>query len=204
MRTGRQLLALCWISISGMALAEQAGGGLLRHTGSPDAPVLFAAAPWAVLTVADLGAEIDAATVSDVELADLNGDGRKDICVAWYATDFSQMAANRRVLTVFFDQGTGFARGQDIDLYIPDYDVPARSVFRNGTSEIAVGDFDGDGDLDLAVLPFFGDELWFLENLGDGTFVPHLCFPFGFNSTGNFLTPRRRWRVISMAMVAMI
>jgi hypothetical protein len=41
----------------------------------------------------------------------------------------------------------------------------------------------------LAVTPFFGDELWLIENLGDGSFTQHLKYPFGYNSTGNTLTP---------------
>lgn len=142
------------------------------------------------LTVATLGDEFNPADISDVEVADFNGDGRKDIAVAWFATDPDDRSNNLRYLTLYFGVGThGFERAVDIDLYIPDEQIEALSVFRNGSSDIGVGDFDGDGDLDLAVTVFFGDELWFIENLGDGQFVPYLKFPFGYNSTGNFQTP---------------
>ena len=37
--------------------------------------------------------------------------------------------------------------------------------------------------------PFFGDELWLVENLGAREFVGHLKLPFVINSTGNPITP---------------
>jgi hypothetical protein len=151
-------------------------------------PVLFRSNPLS-LTVAQLEAQFDYATVSDVEIADFDRDGLNDIAVAWFATDLEDRWANRRRLSVFRGTGTGFELLADIDLYIPDPNVPALSVFRNGTADIAVGDFDGDGDADIAATAFFGDELWVLENDGAGRFTAHLKFPFYFNSTGNFITP---------------
>lgn len=142
------------------------------------------------LTVLSLGAEIEAADITDVEVADFDGDGRNDIAVAWYATDVHDMTSNQRFLTFYFGYGSdSFVRAADLDLYIPNYQIEALSIFRNGSADIGVGDFDGDGDPDLVVTPFFGDELWFIENLGDGAFEQHLKFPFGFNTTGNFQTP---------------
>jgi len=153
----------------------------------PDHPLLFKAKPN-ILNLTVLGSAFDVGTVSDVEVADFNLDGRPDVAAAWYATDLQNSAANLRVLTIFANEGAAFRRVADIDLYVHS-DIEALSVFRNGTSDIGQGDFDGDGDIDLAVAPFFGDELWFIENLGQFAFAKHLKFPFGFNSPGNFLTP---------------
>jgi hypothetical protein len=142
------------------------------------------------LTLAEFGAEIDRADITDVEVADFDGDGRNDVAAAWFATDLDDMSNNQRFLTFFFGcEPDAFVRGPDLDLYIPNYVIEALSVFRNGSSDIGVGDFDGDGDPDLAVTAFHGDELWFIENLGGGAFAQHLKFPYGFNSTGNLQTP---------------
>jgi hypothetical protein len=142
------------------------------------------------LTVAVLDEQIDCADITDIEVADFNGDGRNDIAVAWYATDLDDRDNNLRFLTLYFGTGTdGFTRGADFDLYIPNDWIDALSVFRHGPADIGVGDFDGDGDPDLAVTVFFGDELWLIENLGGGQFAQHLKFPYDFNSAGNFQTP---------------
>ncbi len=166
--------------------AKQAAAGREE----PNTPLtLYVPAPL-TLTVAVLAEETDCADITDVEVADFNGDGRNDIAVAWYMTDLDEMANNLRTLTLYFGTGAdSFDRAADIDLYIPNYVIEALSIFRNGPADVGVGDFDGDGDADLAVTPFFGDELWLIENLGDGAFTRHLKFPFGFNSTGNFQTP---------------
>jgi hypothetical protein len=146
------------------------------------------------LQVAQIGSAFDLATISDIEVADFDLDGREELAVAWFATDLHDTSANLRRLTIYrlipsADNGLQFSVMADLNLYVPDPAVPALSIFRNGTADVGVGDFDGDGDPDLAVHAFFGDELWFIENLGDGTFQPHLSFPFYFNSTGNFITP---------------
>ncbi len=179
-----EVLADDFIAIGSSPIDRTCGGG------DPiDPPTFFLSEPW-TLDVATLGEEIDAADITDLEVADFNADGRNDIAIAWYATDFENMENNSRYLSVYFGTGLGsFIHAADYDLYIPNYIFEALSVFRNGPADIGLGDFDGDGDPDLAVTPFFGDELWFLENLGDGTFEQYLKFPFGFNTTGNFQTP---------------
>ena len=99
---------------------------------SPLAGVLYVPRPL-VLHVAKPGPTIDSATISDIAVADFDGDGRKDIAVAWYATDNEDIGKNQRFLTIYFNDGATFTRGADIDLYIPDYDNEAYSVFRIGT-----------------------------------------------------------------------
>jgi len=171
-------------------VAVLAALGVAPALASERLPLLLRASPVR-LTVATLPPAYDVVTVTDVELVDLDGDRRLDIVVAWFATDLQNAAAGRRSLTIFANVGNEFARVADIDLFVYDAGVPARSIFRNGTAEVAVGNFDGDGDFDLAVTAFYGDELWLIENLGGFQFAPRLAFPFGFNSTGNFITPPR-------------
>jgi hypothetical protein len=146
------------------------------------------------LQVAQIGPAFEVAAISDIEVADFDLDGRKELAVAWFATDLQDASANLRRLTIYrltpsADNGLQFNVMADLNLYVPDPVVPALSIFRNGTADVGLGDFDGDGDPDLAVHAFFGDELWFIENVGDGVFLPHLRFPFYYNSTGNFITP---------------
>lgn len=142
-----------------------------------------------VLTAAELPSGYDFGTVTDVALLDFDTDGRRDVVAAWYATDIEKVFPPRRILTLFRNTGVGFEVYREFDLYIPDENMPALSVFYQGTSEIAVGDFDGDGDDDLAVFAFFGDEMWLIENMGDGDFAKYLRYPFDINSSGMFITP---------------
>ncbi len=154
-------------------------------------PLLYKTSPI-TLRVADFGPNITSASITDVAVADFNGDGRKDLAVAWYATDPDDPSACLRAISIFGNTATGFDLVATINLYLPDPDgYDPLSIFRNGTAAIAVGDFDGDGDPDLAATAFFGDELWFIENRGDWQFTPYLKFPYGFNSDGNFITPPR-------------
>jgi hypothetical protein len=172
-------------------IANQAAAEVTPEHPSPAflRPLLLKPNPLLV-SVEVLSPSIDWATITDVKVADFDDDGRNDLAVAWFSTDFQDLIHNsRRMLSIFFGDGAGFRPAQHYDLYIPDAACPAMSVFRFGTSTIGVGDFDGDGDLDLAVLAFFGDEIWFLENRGDGTFEQHLRFLFGVNTAGNFVTP---------------
>jgi len=160
-------------------------GPLFRGLGS----TLFVATPI-ILNVASVAQTAESAQITDLRVADFDGDGRNDLCVAWFISDYTNPTNNVRKLSFWWGTGlSAMLRGADIDLYIPDPNVESLSVFRNGPSQIAIGDFDGDGDPDLAVLPYFGDELWFIENLGNRQFFPHLRFTFGFNTTGNFQTP---------------
>ncbi len=134
--------------------------------------------------------EYSSGTVTDVEVADYNGDGRSDLAVLWHLTHATTYRENLRRLTVFENTGDEFALLAELDLFDPDQPLgEAWSIFRMGTADLGIGDFDGDGDVDLAASPFFGDEIWFIENLGEGSFAQHLKFPFGWNTAGNLQTP---------------
>ena len=140
-----------------------------------------------IIDIAELGEEFVRSDITDVLVADFNNDGRNDVAAAWYATDEQDRFNSIRALSIYLGTGGGeFTHAADYDLYVPHAYFDGLSIFRNGTCEIGAGDFDGDEDIDLAVTPNFGDELWFLENLGDGVFTQHQKFPFGFNTTGNF------------------
>ena len=49
----------------------------------------------------------------------------------------------------------------------------------NSPNSVAVGDLDGDLDLDLAVANFFGDDVSVLLNNGDGTFADDIRYGAG-------------------------
>lgn len=178
-------VAILTLPASGLAAAHSVDGG---PSSDPTSLVLYLADPL-LITVAEFGSETDYALVTDVEAVDFDTDGRLDIAVAWQADRVFHFPDFTRMLTVFRNTGTGFTRLVDIDLFVPDFDSEARSVFYYGTSEIGIGDFDGDGDTDLAVGAHYGDELWFIENLGGGAYNTILRFPFDTNSSGRNTTP---------------
>jgi len=151
-------------------------------------PLLLRAAP-SRLPLGPIASEFDSAEITDVEIVDFDLDGRRDILVAWYKTDNENRAANARELALFLNRGAGEFERRNINLYMPFPVFDILSVFRTGTSDIGVGDFDGDGDPDLAVTPFFGDEIWFIENLGGGAYVAHLKYMLGFNGTSGLTPP---------------
>ncbi len=188
--TRRMRLPSCSIRLSelvGVLGAFLLGGGVALG-GARQVPLLLKPQPD-VLHVCSVGAEVDIATITGVCAEDLSGDGRRDLAIAWYTTDNDLPAANQRCVSIFIGEGAGFRLSRVVHLYVYNSSSPAMSVFRYGTASLAAGDFDGDGDRDLAVAAFYGDELYFIENLGDEVFLPYLRFPFGFNSPGNYTSP---------------
>lgn len=140
--------------------------------------------------VATVSSAYSRSGVTDLELADFDGDGRLDIAALWFANHALDPAQNLRRLTILTTAGpAAFTTYAELDLYEYNASNPGQSIFELGTGELAVGDFDGDGDTDLAALVFFGDELWFVENQGGGNFAQFAKFPFFVNSSGNFQTP---------------
>src|SRR5262245_5481569 len=153
------------------------------------APVLFHSQPQSIL-VADLGPQFDSAAITEVVAADIDRDGSRDVIVSWFATDVENPAGNLRYVTIFYGDGMGgFIRGNEFNLYIRNTANQQRSIFANGTAAMALGDFDADSDLDIAVTANFGDEIWFIENLGARTYTPRFKHVFGIDTSGNAITP---------------
>jgi len=158
--------------------------------GTGRSALLFQSLPLRI-TVAAVASNFDNAAISDVAAADFDSDGRADIAVAWFATDNENRYSNLRVLTLYFGNGSGgFTPTVSFNLFVPDI-IESLSIFRNGTASLAVGDFDGDGDQDIAVAAHTGDEVWFIENLGGRVFNTFLRFPIGGSNGLNRLTPPR-------------
>ncbi len=143
-----------------------------------------------VVALHRFGAGIDLGAVSGIAVCDLDADRRPEVLVAWYVTDFENRDRDRRRLSILRPDSDGELQLVDeIDLFVP-HTIPPLSIFSNGTGEIVPGDFDGDGDTDVAVLPFFNDELWLFENDG-GNLTGYVKFPFSINSPLNGITPPR-------------
>lgn len=104
---------------------------------------------------------VDYATANsptNLQLADLNGDGELDVVVATFT--------KRGKVSVLLGNGDGTLQAH------LDYDCGG------GTSTVITGDFDGDGKLDL-VVPNPNDAVSLLRGNGDGTFQNFVSFPAG-------------------------
>ena len=101
-----------------------------------------------------------------VAAGDFNGDGKQDLAVA-----------------VAGDSYNGGGQGVSVLLGKGDGTFQTAQTFPTGTYPIsvAVGDFNGDGILDLAVANEDSDNVSVLLGKGDGTFLPAQTFPAGVN-----------------------
>jgi hypothetical protein len=93
--------------------------------------------------------------------ADLDGDSDIDLAVPnWNQNGQSTVG-------IYLNNGDGsFAQG----VFYP---------IGNGTMGVAYGDFDGDGDNDIASCDAHSDNISILMNNGDGTFAPSVAYPAG-------------------------
>lgn len=89
----------------------------------------------------------------DIAIADINGDGLKDIAV----TNTGNYEEGNSI-AVFLNTGGG------------NFGAPVYYVTGSGTVGIAAGDLDNDGDIDLAVSNKLADSVTVLINPGSGTF----------------------------------
>jgi FG-GAP-like repeat/Dockerin type I domain/FG-GAP repeat len=120
---------------------------------------------------------IDSYAVS-IAVGDFNGDGKQDLAVANYGTG----SAQNTVSILLGDGAGGFS---------------ARTNFAVGTSpaSVVVGDFNNDGNQDLAVVNTGSNNVSILLGNGDGSFSAPTNFPVGggplsmamgdFNGDGN-------------------
>lgn len=114
----------------------------------------------------------DVRRVSDVQVGDLNGDGRADIAVAVYGFNHGE---------ILWLENRGGGRFRDHLLFTT-----------QGPSHVPLGDFNGDGRLDVAALVSQDhEEVWIFENQGHGEFAPRRVFAslnFDLGSAGLIAT----------------
>jgi hypothetical protein len=105
---------------------------------------------------------------SAVAVGDFNGDGKQDLAVANETT------------THFNGSGTvSILLGKGDGTFAP----AANHVAGTDPRSVAVGDFNGDGKLDLAVANFFSESVSILVGKGDGTFATPVNYSVGGEPT---------------------
>jgi hypothetical protein len=109
-----------------------------------------------------LGAEFD----SNIAVADFNGDGRLDLVIT--------KPADQSILIVLGNGNGSFQPATRI----------VTGVFPSRPNEVVVGDFNGDGKLDIAITNLFNPNVSVLLGNGDGTFQPTFDYPTGARSDG--------------------
>jgi hypothetical protein len=158
--------------------------------GLPDLLVLFAQGEEGIFLFTNLGkGKFEEKEIlrfppsygsSYFELDDFNHDGYPDIVyTCGDNADFSQVLKPYHGVYIFLNDGNWN--------FTQKYFFPI-----NGCYKAMAGDFDGDGDLDLAVISFFADYqnqpeegFVYLENIGDFHFMPHSLLEA---SNGRWLT----------------
>jgi hypothetical protein len=113
-----------------------------------------------------------------VAVGDFNGDGIPDLAVA-----------NQGTYPSYNDSSVSVLLGQGDGTFLPAVNYPGGA----GRRSVAVGDFNGDGKLDLAVAGYgrYQDDYGYWHNAdetvrvllgqGDGTFLPAQAFPAGYS-----------------------
>jgi len=101
-------------------------------------------------------------------MADFNGDGKVDIAVG---NDY-MFATSTNGMAVLLNNG--------------DHTYSAPILYLSGTMilDVSVGDMDGDGDIDMAVLVDYQDQAIVLLNNGNGVFSVSNSYVTGSNPTG--------------------
>jgi len=105
--------------------------------------------------------------LASIALGDVNGDGSLDIVTANFATG---------TVSVFLGKGDG-TFSDDVD-----YSVESSATSKTAASDpsfVALGDFNGDGHLDIATANGGSSSAAVLLGKGDGTFATAVTFPTG-------------------------
>ena len=110
-------------------------------------------------TFAAAGTYVAPAGPSSVTLADVNGDGSKDLLVTDGDTAFLTAVGQTGAVSVFLNDGTGHFNPQD----------PFGAG--NGPSAVAAGDFNRDGRVDVITANAPDNNVSLLLGYGDGTFA---------------------------------
>jgi hypothetical protein len=128
----------------------------------------------------------DLRRVADVQVGDLNGDGKPDLVVAEFGYD------NGHVLWL---ENKGGGKFLDHEL-----------LTAPGPIHVPIADFDGDGDLDIiALVSQDYEEVWAFENLGGGNFKKRVIAGtpnFDFGSAGLVLVDLDRDGKLDLLWVA--
>jgi hypothetical protein len=101
---------------------------------------------------------------SNVAAADFNHDGKLDLAVT-----NAGLLGNGTTLSILLGNGDG--------TFQPHVDYPTGVR----PQQMAVADYNGDGNLDIAVPNFIDDTVGILLGNGDGTFQPHVDYPVQIN-----------------------
>jgi len=157
-----------------VAIGALNGDGYLdlavANAGSNNVSVLLGNGDGTFRTAVNYGAGDNPYSVA---IGDFNGDGHSDLAVANSAYD-TRGTSN---VSVLLGNGDGTFQAR-VDYGAGDW-----------PHSVAIGDFDGDGHLDLAVLAIdiddpdlFGNNVWVLLGNGDGTFEAAVAYPVGWSS----------------------
>ena len=132
------------------------GGAITGHVGGAVA-VLLGNADGSFNTASNFGTAAD--LPSSVAIADVNGDGKRDLAIAHL---------NSGNVTVLLGNGSGTS-----------FSFAPGSPFAVGTrpASIATADLNSDGKLDLAVANADDNAVAILMGLGNGTFIPNVNSP---------------------------
>jgi hypothetical protein len=110
---------------------------------------------------------------NSVATGDFNGDGNLDLavanenCILVAVGGMNQLQCSPSTVSIFLGNGDGTFRSK------VDYSVGS------GPSGVAVTDFNGDGNLDLAVVNYGDSTVSILLGNGDGTFQNQVVYSFG-------------------------